>query len=97
LHLRRALTVAQRFRPLGTPAELWCGNDAEGGSDHQEQCDEEFGPHRAAALLVPARMRRGSTMPFYELIARRERANLKAGKQSFDLPGGLGPTSVKAG
>jgi uncharacterized protein (DUF2236 family) len=41
---------------------------------------------RAGAPFVPAHLRRGSTMPFYNLIARQERTNLRAGKPSFDVP-----------
>src|SRR5262249_17067845 len=40
-------------------------------------------PTRAGRPLVPARVRRGSCLPFYDLVAKTERANLRAGKASF--------------
>jgi uncharacterized protein (DUF2236 family) len=41
---------------------------------------------RLGRPLVPRSVRRGSCMPFYDLIARRERVNVRAGKRSFDVP-----------
>jgi uncharacterized protein (DUF2236 family) len=38
---------------------------------------------RAGQTLMPPAVRRGSTMPFYSLVAKRERINLHAGKRSF--------------
>jgi uncharacterized protein (DUF2236 family) len=40
---------------------------------------------RVGEPLVPAPLRRGSTMPFYTLVARRERLNRRAGGRSFEV------------
>jgi uncharacterized protein (DUF2236 family) len=42
---------------------------------------------RRGRPILPRRIRRGSCMPFYDLVARSEHANLRAGKHSFDTAG----------
>jgi uncharacterized protein (DUF2236 family) len=44
------------------------------------------GAVRTGSPVVPAAIRRGSTMPFYALVAQRERVNVRAGRRSFDVP-----------
>lgn len=40
---------------------------------------------RAGRPLVPRQVRRGSCMPFYDLIAQQERVNIRAGRVGFDV------------
>jgi uncharacterized protein (DUF2236 family) len=41
---------------------------------------------RATRPVVPRTLRRGSCLPFYGLIAKQERINIRAGKRGFDVP-----------
>jgi uncharacterized protein (DUF2236 family) len=41
---------------------------------------------RAGRPVVPRAVRRGSCLPFYGLIAKQERVNVRAGKSGFDPP-----------